>query len=260
MYEIDHEVFGAFVARLRKEKGMTQKELAERLFVSDKAVSKWERGLSLPDIALLQPMADILGVTVTELLRGEYVRDSEPMTAEAVDQLLTGTLAMAAQEREQPRRGKRFWGMCYVLALAVGVLATAGAWYQWGTEEAMVSMLLTPTILAAVFGAYACFFARERLPAFYDGNKINFVSDGAFRMNIPGVHFNNSNWPYILKAVRLWSVLMLALWPVFARICYAAAKAFLPADAWAPTVVIALLVVLFAGLFLPLVIVGRKYE
>ena len=148
MFEIDREAFGAFVAQLRKEKGMTQKELAERLFVSDKAVSKWERGLSLPDIALLQPMADILGVTVTELLRGEYIRDSEPMTAEAVDQLLTGTLAMVAQEQEQPRRGKRFWGMCYVLALAVGVLATAGPWYQWGTEEAMVSMLLTPTILA----------------------------------------------------------------------------------------------------------------
>ena len=42
-------------ALLRKEKGMTQKELAEKLYVSDKAVSKWERGLSLPDIALLQP-------------------------------------------------------------------------------------------------------------------------------------------------------------------------------------------------------------
>ena len=46
MYSIDKKQFGAFVARLRKEKGYTQKELAARLFVSDKAVSKWETGVS----------------------------------------------------------------------------------------------------------------------------------------------------------------------------------------------------------------------
>lgn len=54
MYEINNQKFGAFLLQLRKEHGMIQKDLAERLFVSDKAVSKWERGLSLPDIALLQ--------------------------------------------------------------------------------------------------------------------------------------------------------------------------------------------------------------
>ncbi len=46
MFEIDKEKFGLFLAQLRKEKGWTQKELAERLFLSDKAVSKWERGVS----------------------------------------------------------------------------------------------------------------------------------------------------------------------------------------------------------------------
>lgn len=46
MYTIDKEKFGAFVAQQRRERGMTQKELAEKLYVSDKAVSKWERGVS----------------------------------------------------------------------------------------------------------------------------------------------------------------------------------------------------------------------
>ncbi len=54
MFEIDKEKFGSFVAQLRREKGLTQKDLAEKLFLSDKAVSKWERGLSLPDIRLLE--------------------------------------------------------------------------------------------------------------------------------------------------------------------------------------------------------------
>lgn len=47
MYQIDNEKFGQFLSDLRKEKSMTQKELADRLFVSDKTVSKWERGVSL---------------------------------------------------------------------------------------------------------------------------------------------------------------------------------------------------------------------
>ena len=55
MYQIDKTSWGAFVARLRKEKGLTQKELAQRLLVSDKAVSKWETGTSLPDTQLLIP-------------------------------------------------------------------------------------------------------------------------------------------------------------------------------------------------------------
>lgn len=46
MYEINNQKFGAFLLQLRKEKGMTQRELAEKLYVSDKAVSKWERGVS----------------------------------------------------------------------------------------------------------------------------------------------------------------------------------------------------------------------
>ncbi len=61
MFEMDKESFGQFLAQHRKEQGMTQKQLAERLFVSDKAVSKWERGLSLPDVSLLLPLSQLLG-------------------------------------------------------------------------------------------------------------------------------------------------------------------------------------------------------
>lgn len=66
MFEIDKQRFGKFVAELRKEKGVTQKELAKELFISDKAISKWETGVSIPDTALLVPLANLLGVSVTE--------------------------------------------------------------------------------------------------------------------------------------------------------------------------------------------------
>lgn len=91
-YTIDNEKFGAFLIQLRKENGMTQKELAERLYVSDKAVSKWERGLSLPDIALLQPLAELFGVSITELLSGRRIQPEEPMAVRDVDALLSSAL------------------------------------------------------------------------------------------------------------------------------------------------------------------------
>lgn len=64
---------GKFISEMRKEKGLTQKELAEKLNVTDKAVSKWETGRSAPDIALLAPLSEALGVTVIELLQGEKI-------------------------------------------------------------------------------------------------------------------------------------------------------------------------------------------
>ena len=59
---------GILIATLRKEKGLTQRELADKLQVTDKAVSKWERGLSCPDLSVLPQVAQLLGVTVDDLL------------------------------------------------------------------------------------------------------------------------------------------------------------------------------------------------
>ena len=84
MYEIDKEKFGAFVAQLRKEQGMTQKELAQKVYVSDKAVSKWERGLSMPDITLLIPLSQALGITVTALLECQRLEQT-PMDGVRVE-------------------------------------------------------------------------------------------------------------------------------------------------------------------------------
>ncbi len=62
---------GETIASLRKEKGMTQSELAEKMNVTDKAVSKWERNLSCPDINTISKLANILGVSVEELLKSK---------------------------------------------------------------------------------------------------------------------------------------------------------------------------------------------
>lgn len=68
---MDRTKTGALITAARKEQNMTQKELAAALHVSDRAVSKWERGAGFPDISLLEPLADALGLGVLDLLRGE---------------------------------------------------------------------------------------------------------------------------------------------------------------------------------------------
>ena len=72
---MDRYVTGDVIRRLRESKKLTQEELAERLFVTSKAVSKWETGKGYPDISLLEPLAGALGISVIELLSGEDVRN-----------------------------------------------------------------------------------------------------------------------------------------------------------------------------------------
>lgn len=72
---MDKYVTGAVIRKLRETKKMTQEELAEKLYVSSKAVSKWETGQGFPDISLLEPLAKALGISVIELLSGEDVRN-----------------------------------------------------------------------------------------------------------------------------------------------------------------------------------------
>ena len=72
---IDQARTGAFISTRRKDKGLTQVQLAERLGITDRAVSKWERGLCLPDASLMIPLCQILGISVNELLLGQYSED-----------------------------------------------------------------------------------------------------------------------------------------------------------------------------------------
>ena len=70
---MDRYVTGSMIRKVREEKHLTQEELAARLYVSSKAVSKWETGQGFPDISLLEPLAKALGVSVIELLAGQNI-------------------------------------------------------------------------------------------------------------------------------------------------------------------------------------------
>lgn len=68
---MDAKKTGKIISKKRIALNMTQKELADKLFITDKAVSKWERGLSFPDISILIPLAEILNISLYDLLKGD---------------------------------------------------------------------------------------------------------------------------------------------------------------------------------------------
>ena len=88
---MDKEKIGLFIKELRKEKNQTQRELAEKIHVTDKAVSKWERGLSIPDVAILPDLAKELDISIHELLQGER-NTSERIETVQAETLLADTV------------------------------------------------------------------------------------------------------------------------------------------------------------------------
>ena len=98
---MDPEKFGAFVALCRKEKNMTQLELAQELKVTDKAVSRWERGKGFPDISLLVPLAEALDITVLELMNSE--RREKRMEDFSEENIKDMVIHVAAIEKKNQR-------------------------------------------------------------------------------------------------------------------------------------------------------------
>ena len=116
-----------------------------------------------------------------------------------------------------------------------------------------MKLLPTPVILGAVFGAYFCFFVPTRLPELYDKYSLNLVSDGIFRMNVPGVRFHNGNWPHIVTVGRAWSCAVMVLMPLVNL----TAGLLLP-ERGETIVRWMMLALTLGGLFVPMYVVGKK--
>lgn len=164
---------GAFIASQRKEKGLTQAILAERLGITDRAVSKWERGKGLPDVSIMTTLCDILGITVNELLSGE--RFNVENNQQKNEQLLLELT------KELEQKNKTIWGAMWaimivsMIALLVGLFACAfwipeGAWQLVGIISITVVFLI-PCFYALKLevstGAYKCKkCGREIVPTY----------------------------------------------------------------------------------------------
>ena len=192
--EVNRAAFGQFLNQLRREKGWTQKDLAERLYVSDKAVSKWERGLSLPDVALLLPLAGALGVSVTELLEGRRAVQEQRYSAAEVEALIRRALAFPVEPPErQQARGKRYLPV-YLICCVLGVAEALAVWLLAGG-------ILSPDVVFT-FSPEQAARPRDITPA--RAKKIvffMFMSDCSFSKKVLKNRVN-SRW---IRAFLQWS-------------------------------------------------------
>lgn len=223
--------------------------------------------MSLPDISLLQPLAELMDVSVTELLSGQFIPVDRSMTVEEVEPLIAGALhmrlTMTDQERALQKEHRRRWGVWFaaaVAAFALEVWLLRNLAWLWADDRIVFTIL--PPLMALGFGVYFILFSREKLPEFYDQYRLNFVSDGIFRMNIAGVYFNNRNWPRILNAMRTWTCVTLTGWiPLYCGF-YLLISLFLPEGGmiFATVMLLLSLFTILGGLFIPVVVIGKKYE
>jgi transcriptional regulator with XRE-family HTH domain len=104
---MDKERTGQLITELRKEKGLTQKQLADALNVTDKAVSKWERGLSFPDISMLEPISEVLGISIMEILAGERQDASETISREEAQKIVSASVELSDEEIRHKKERSR---------------------------------------------------------------------------------------------------------------------------------------------------------
>ena len=255
MHEIDKERFGAFIQGLRKARGLTQAQLAGQLYVSDKAVSKWERGLSLPDVSLLMPLAEALEVTVVELLEGRRMEPTASLDTSQAETLVQRAITLSESQirRGAPdrRRSGLIFGLCLLAAaLEIALLVSLGH-----KPSDLINTVFLVAGLSAGFGLYFWLLVPERLPAYHDEYRVSGFMDGPVRMNVPGLRFSNRNWPHIVKAMRVSLTAMMVGYPLI----YLAVSALVPLDNAGLWQLITL-APLLGTLFVPLYVVGKKYE
>ena len=159
---MDQLKIGKFIAECRRQKQLTQLQLADKLGITDKAISKWERGIAMPDTSIMLELCDILGISVNELLNGEIINVEN--SNEKNEQLL---LDMA---KELETKNKTIWSSMWAImivsmtALVAGIFIAAflipeGIW-QLVTIIGICIVFLIPCFYALKLevsvGAYKC--------------------------------------------------------------------------------------------------------
>lgn len=122
---MDAKKLGAFIAQRRKDLNMTQADLAEQLHVTDKAISRWERGIGLPDINTIEPLSDALKVSLPEVMKAEIIEDA--LSRQETAEVIKDVLSEVEKKRIERRRVYIVAGVCAALIAMVLLFDNMGA-------------------------------------------------------------------------------------------------------------------------------------
>ena len=150
---MDQIKIGKFIAQMRKEKSLTQRELADTLCISDKTVSKWENGKGMPEVSLMMPLCEALDITANELLSGERLTQ-ENYIKKAEENIMT-----LVKEREESKKKIILSAIVAVITIIGGTtLITVSGTFEM---ELWSRVLLIAIGLIVIFGGLAVAAALE---------------------------------------------------------------------------------------------------
>ena len=146
---------GRFIAEVRKERGLTQRELADALCISDKTVSKWETGRGLPEVSLMLPLCGVLGISVNDLLTGERVTPSD-YQKKAEENMMD-----LMQENAENRKRMALSVICGAITIvAVCALIVIAAYLPMPAAARIALIVFAAAVAAAGIGAAAMLEVR----------------------------------------------------------------------------------------------------
>ncbi len=188
---MNQQKIGAFIAQQRKQHELTQKQLAEKLCISDKAVSKWETGRSMPDNTLLLDLCEILGINVNELLSGEKLSDYS-YHGKAEENMMN---LISKSENEKKLR-KRTWlamsvGAVAVAVLLLGTIVISAGDLIWYLDTVSLLVVVSITFLVLLSAGMVRDFARAFLIVF--GRKTYSEGSADASDNAKGTCFDSAD-------------------------------------------------------------------
>lgn len=183
---MDNKIIGEFIKEQRALKNLTQKQLSEKLGVTDKAVSRWETGKGIPDVSLLIPLSEVLEVSVNEILIGETIEEEKKI--EKYEETIVNTLTTNKKQISSLHK------IIYALFVAVEVVAIYGFTIGASPSDAMglllgLAFIVTPLVslllgLTNISFKLKAIFPWIVLISFFPSNYLYWSEDQAFEVGI----------------------------------------------------------------------------
>ena len=141
---MNQENIGKFIAKCRKDKKLTQSELAEKLGVTDKSIGNWENGRNMPDLSLFKPLCDELGITINELLSGENLKKEEYQ--EKFEENIISTIDYSTKKITLIRNNLG------IVLLFLGILISFSAMTMFASESSWGSIYSVLGVIISLIG------------------------------------------------------------------------------------------------------------
>ena len=169
---LDQKKTGLFISEMRKGKGLTQKQLAEEIGVSDKAISKWENGRGMPDTSLIPDLCKVLGININELLSGER------LSKDAYNGKAENNMVELIKDKEETKKDSRRTLIGTVIGVVLLALFLYALTLVSGGKTQILWFLDAPSLLAVLGIQLIVIGASGQMSSFVKGFKLAFFNKG----------------------------------------------------------------------------------